>query len=256
MSATLPPPVRPFRLEDAAGTHKFTVDEYHRMLAVGVLVDGEPVELLDGYVVKKWDREAGRTAGEGFPQWSGLRKFTVAEYHAMIEAGILTPDDPAELLEGYVVNKMPQNTPHGGAITRLNVRLLRRLPAGWTVRIQLPVSLAVSEPEPDVAVVRGDETSYDSHHPGVSDCAILIGVADSSLVRDRRDKGRVYAAAGIPAFWVVNVADRQIEVYTDPDAATSPPAYRTRTDYRPGDAVPLVLDGRPAGGIAVNDLIP
>src|SRR5439155_15243835 len=164
--------------------------------------------------------------------------------------------DRVELLEGYVVTKMPQNTPHGGAVARLTVRVPRRLPAGWTIRPQLPVTLSGSEPEPDLAVVRGDETSYDTRHPGPSDFGILIEVADSSLLTDRRDKGRIYARESIPVYWIVNLVDRQVEVYTDPDPAASPPAYRTRTDYRPGDAVPIALDGQPAGSIPVADLIP
>src|SRR5207248_1191302 len=85
--------------------------------------------------------------------------------------------------------------------------------------------------------------SYDTRHPGPSDFGILIEVADSSLLTDRRDKGRIYARESIPVYWIVNLVDRQVEVYTDPDPAASPPAYRTRTDYRPGDAVPITFRG-------------
>lgn len=252
MSVTIPPPGRPFELDDAAGTHKFTVAEYHRLLDIGVLSEGEPVELLDGYIVKKWDR----SATPGFPQWSGLRRFTVAEYHAMIEAGVLTSDDPVELLEGYLVLKLPQNMPHGGTIQRLNKRLVRTAPAGWEVRCQLPITLAGSEPGPDFAVVRGDDRTYDTRHPGPADFGLLIEVADSSVLIDRRDKGRIYARAGIPVYWIVNVADRQVEVYTDPQPGATPPAYAARTSYLPGQDVPILLDGQAATAIPAADLLP
>ena len=86
---------------------------------------------------------------------AGFFRLTVAEYHEMIRTNILTTDDRVELLDGYLVNKMPQNTPHSCTIDRLTEDLNRLKPAGWRVRIQLPVTLANSEPEPDGAVVRG-----------------------------------------------------------------------------------------------------
>ena len=109
-----------FTLANVAGTYRFTADQYHRMLDAGVLVEGEPVELLEGSVVWKMDHTEAWRQPSGFPQWSGLRTFTVPEYHAMIRASILTPDDAVELLEGYLVNKMSHNSPHSGAITRMS----------------------------------------------------------------------------------------------------------------------------------------
>jgi Uma2 family endonuclease len=173
----------------------------------------------------------------------------------MGDAGIIMEGDRIELLEGYLVEKPMRKPPYDGAITRLTNRLPRRLPAGWVLRGQSAVSFAESEPEPDGAVVRGDETSYDARHPGPTDFGIIIEVSDSSLGFDRREKGRIYARAGVPVYWVVNVEDRQVEVYTDPDSAASPPAYRTRTDYLPGQDLPIVLDGQPAGTIPVADLL-
>jgi Uma2 family endonuclease len=164
--------------------------------------------------------------------------------------------EPIELLEGYLVEKHVRNPPHDGAVTRLTNRLPRRLPSGWVTRIQCAVSMLESEPEPDGAVVRGDDTSYDSRLPVGADFGIIIEVSDSSLSFDRREKGRIYARAGIPVYWVINVADRQIEVYTDPDTAANPPVYRTHTDYHPGDQLPITLDGKQAGTIPVSDLLP
>jgi Uma2 family endonuclease len=81
-------------------------------------------------------------------------------------------------------------------------------------------------------------------------------VADSSLHIDRHEKGRIYARAGIPVYWIVNVVDKQIEVYTDPDPTANPPAYRTRTDYKPGDQLPVTLHGKQAATIAVTEMLP
>jgi Uma2 family endonuclease len=130
------------------------------------------------------------------------------------------------------------------------------LPSGWIPRIQCAVAFGESEPEPDAAVVRGDDTSYDSRLPNASDFGIILEVADSTLAFDRRDKGRIYARAGIPVYWIINVADRQIEVYSDPDSSASPPAYRSRTDYSTGDQVPILLDGTSQGTLPVSDLLP
>ena len=85
---------------------------------------------------------------------------------------------------------------------------------------------------------------------------MVVEFADASLEFDRVVKQRIYARAGIPEYWIVNVVETQLEVYTDPDATATPPAYRTRTDYTPGQSVPLVLDGQTVAGIPVADLLP
>ncbi len=185
-----------------------------------------------------------------------VRRFSVAEYHRMIDAGILTEDDPVELLEGWIVPKMPRNPPHDGTIQLANVRVGRRLPVGWTIRVQCAVTTGDSEPEPDVTVVRGDETSYLARHPGPADIGTLIEVADSSLSRDRHEKGTAYAHARIALYWIINLTDRWIEVYTDPDPSANPPVYANRTDYRPGEQIPLVLDSTTVALIPVSELLP
>src|SRR5438132_62975 len=91
---------------------------------------------------------------------AGFRRFSVAEYHRLIQIGILTEDDNLELLEGYLVHKMSRNPPHDGTIQKVMKRLLRFHPAGWEVRVQSAITLPESEPEPDLAVVRGDENTY------------------------------------------------------------------------------------------------
>jgi Uma2 family endonuclease len=185
----------------------------------------------------------------------GLRKFTVAEYDELVRAGVLGPNDRVELLEGYLVPKISHNPPHAGTIHLLVAVLSHVLPAGWVFRSQLPVVLSDSEPEPDGAIVRGDRRTYLTRHPVPADFGVVIEVASSSLDEDRVDQARIYAHAGLPEYWIVNLVDRQIEVYTNPQSAAAPPRYATRTDYRPGATVPLKLDGTTVA-IRVDDLLP
>ncbi len=189
-------------------------------------------------------------------QIAGLRRFSVAEYHKLIEIGLLTEDDNIELLDGFLVHKMSRNPPHDAAIQKILKRLFRILPPDWDLRVQSAVTLSSSEPEPDLAIVRGDETRYLTNHPGPTDIGLVIEVADSTLDSDRRDKGRIYAEAGISTYWIVNLVDRQIEVYTLPSGATATPAFAQRKDYRMGDDVPLRLDVAVLGNILVQELLP
>jgi Uma2 family endonuclease len=187
---------------------------------------------------------------------AGFRRFTVAEYHRLIELGVLTEDDNLELIEGYLVLKMSRKPPHDGTLHRLIKRLTRHLPAGWDLRIQSAITLTDSEPEPDLAIVREDADGYLTRHPSASDAGLVIEVADSTLAGDRADKGRVYARAGIPCYWIANLVDGQIEEYTSPSGPTALPAYAQRKDYRPGDDIPLVLGGQQVATLPVRDLLP
>lgn len=187
---------------------------------------------------------------------AGFRRFTVAEYHKLIDLGILTEDDNLELLEGYLVHKMTRKPPHDGTLDLIRETLRPLLPAGWMLRIQAAITLSDSEPEPDGAIVRGNARSYLARHPGPADVGLVAEVADSTLSADRIDKCRIYARAGIACYWIVNLNDRQIEVYTAPSGPTPSPGYGQRVDYRVGDQVPLVLDGATAAAIPVQDLLP
>ena len=131
------------------------------------------------------------------------RRWSVAEYQRQIDLGLLTDEDKVELLEGEVVDKMPINPPQDSTITRLNRRLSRLIPDACLVRCQNTLELFQSRPEPDFAIVRGDESDFDTVHPGPNDVALVIEVSDSSLERDRVQKGRIYSKAGIPIYWVV-----------------------------------------------------
>jgi hypothetical protein len=195
--------------------------------------------------------------GGGFqPPPYPIRKFTVSEYHRLIQTGVLTEDDPVELLEGWIVPKMPHNPPHDGTIGLLQEVLRSHLPGAWCIRIQSAITLSESEPEPDVVIASGPTRQYVARHPGPQDIALVIEVADSSLDRDRRDKGRIYAQESIPFYWIINLVDGQVEVYTDPSGPSPAPAYQQRQDYFPVNTIPLVLAGQAVAQIAVRELLP
>ena len=142
-------------------------------------------------------------------------RVTVHQWHAMIDAGVLGPDDKVELIEGVIVNRSPQGPQHGRLVIELNYRLGRALPDGWRVSPQCPVTLGgYSEPEPDIAVVSAQEANATDAHP--SHPVLCIEVAKSSLRIDRVKAG-MYATYGVPEVWIVDVEGEAIEVYRDPD---------------------------------------
>jgi Uma2 family endonuclease len=143
-------------------------------------------------------------------------RLSIEQYHAIIQAGILTDDDSVELLEGWLVFKMPKNPPHRVTTRLVRTALENILPAGWYVDSQEPITLSNSEPEPDIVVVRGDTRQYLDRHPGAEDIALIIEVSDTTLQRDRTVKKRIYARAGISIYWIVNLVEEQVEVYSQP----------------------------------------
>jgi Uma2 family endonuclease len=187
---------------------------------------------------------------------AGFRRFSVPEYHRLIELGILTEDDNLELLDGYLVHKMSRNPPHDAAIQKGTKKWLRLLPPGWDLRVQSAITLPGSEPEPDFAIVRGDESAYVSRHPTPAEVGLVVEVSDSTLPGDRDDKGRIYARAGIDYYLIVNINDRQVEAYTSPSGPVPDPSFASRVDYRPGDTISLLLGGTALVQVAAQDLLP
>jgi len=186
---------------------------------------------------------------------AGFRRLTVKEYHRLIEIDLLTPSDRVELIEGFLVKKMSHNPPHADLLRWLTMKLSVMLPKGWVLSVQLPITLADSEPEPDFAVIRSRGRYYRDHgHPEPSDSPLVIEIADTSLAGDRRDKGRMYARAIIPTYWIVNVNEQQIEVYSSPSGPNDEPSFGQRRDFRLGESVPVVLDGVEVGTVAVAEL--
>jgi len=186
-----------------------------------------------------------------------VRRFTIAEYEHLVEQGILGERDPYHLLNGEIRLKMPINDPHTSSAMKLERRLFRLTPDEFLIWIEKPISFPGSEsqPEPDLAVVVGPENRYDAGKPHADDVCLIIEVADTSLAADRGEMSEIYAGGKVPEYWIVNLADRAVEVYTQPKGGKKP-TYRTRTDYAAGQSVPVVLGGKPVGEIAVSDILP
>jgi Uma2 family endonuclease len=197
---------------------------------------------------------ATRLEPETVPADLLVRRFTVDEYHRMIEAGIITPEHRVELLEGWIVEKMGQNPPHSGVVRRLNRFLSKVLPDDFLISGQLPVTLKTSEPEPDYTIIRGPDDRYDSRHPGADDVLLVIEVSNASLAKDRGTKARIYAKAGIPEYWIFNVADRTVEAYTEPRAGRAP-HYKKLTTYDRTEKLPLILDGNKIADLPLPELL-
>ena len=184
-----------------------------------------------------------------------VRRFTVDEYHRMIEWGFFAEDERFELLEGHIVAKMSRNPLHDATIVFAQKALEAVLPDHWHVRPQCAVTTADSEPEPDLAVVRGSPRDYTVYHPRPDAVALVVEVANTSLDEDRGTKGRLYARAGFRVYWIINLTDIRVEVYTDPAGGVAA-VYQRREDFGIGQSVPLLIDGQAKGPVAVRDLIP
>jgi Uma2 family endonuclease len=180
-------------------------------------------------------------------------RLTVDQYDRMLEQGVVAEDEAVELVGGILVKKMPKNSRYAAITGWLGERLAGMVPAGWHVRKEDPVRIPdYDEPEPDLAVARGAFLDYLGRHPGPGDVAliVIVEVAESSLATDRRDKRTAYEKAGVSQYWIVNLIDRQVEVY-----AISANGYSQPLILRAGDQVPVVVDGQQVGQVAVSDLI-
>jgi Uma2 family endonuclease len=176
------------------------------------------------------------------------RRFTVEEYHKMIDAGIFDGDERVELLDGVVFVVTRQGPSHAFVIERLNAALVQQLAGRFAIRPQLPLTLLPeSEPIPDLAVVNVGAATRE-HHP--STALLAIEVSDTTLRKDRTLKAAIYAEAGIPEYWIINVKNESIEVYRDPDPAAS--RYRTMVTLTSGQV--LTPSSIPGFSLPVADL--
>ncbi len=179
---------------------------------------------------------SGAAAGEDPEREQGprVRPITVAEYRAMGEAGIFGPDERVELVDGLLIVPPPQNVPHVSVLMRMQYRLHERLAQRAMIAQQLPVVVSDrSEPEPDFALIRWRDDYYARAKPTAADTFAIVEVADATLRMDRGRKRRVYARAGIPEYWIVNVRARQIEIHRDPHGG----AYPAPRIAKPGEVV-------------------
>ena len=182
------------------------------------------------------------------------RRFTRAEYDRLVEQGFFDEDERIELLDGLLVCREPQGSRHAVAVDLAREALQRAFGRAYYVRGHSPVALdEVSEPEPDLAVVRGHAREYVAAHP--SSPVLVVEVADSSLARDRRRKGPLCARAGIAEYWIVNLIDDVLEVYREPErSAAGRWKYRSVALFGPRATVsPLAA---PRRRVRVADLLP
>ena len=192
------------------------------------------------------------------PMARSLYRFSVEKYEAMIRSGVFTNHDRLELIDGYLVAKMTQYPTHTVSAQLCRVRVDRILPPGWHLRIEGPIRIPSqsSMPEPDLAVARGEIRDYSTRDPEPADVALVIEVADSSLDDDRVVKSRIFGGGGVALYCIINLVDRQVEVYSDPSGASEPLGYRHCEVYRPGQAVPIVIENTEVGRVPVVDLLP
>ena len=145
------------------------------------------------------------------------KRFTIDEYHRLIQLGFLHEGDRIELIQGELIQMAAKGTPHTFCTTRLLRQLDRLLGDRAVVRGQDPITLpANSEPEPDAVIARGNETDYLAHHPYPQDILLVIEISDSTLTYDQTTKLSLYAEAEIADYWIVNLIDRQLERYSQP----------------------------------------
>jgi Uma2 family endonuclease len=185
-----------------------------------------------------------------------LYRLSVAQYHAMAQHGILTPEDRVELIHGLLVSRAPMNPPHRVTVRKVRLALEAVLPATWYADPQVPTTLSTSEPLPDVVIARANLSADTTRHPAPADLGLVVEVSDTTLAYDRSTKGSLYAAERIPVYWIVNLVDNHLEVHTDPSGLAAQPDYAKRQVLGPTEVVAVVLDGVEVGRIAVRDLLP
>lgn len=192
------------------------------------------------------------TIADQFPS-GPVHRFTVDEYERIILSGALKEPDRVELLNGYVVDKMAKSPQHGYSTRKVLDSLGRLIVPGHTWRSEQPIRIPdYDEPEPDVAIVRGSTEDYAYRVPGPGDVELLIEVSLTTLDQDRGEKRIAYARGRIPVYWIINLLDRQVEVFAVP----GPNGYTSSQVYPEGQSIPVVIGGLALGDIAVNEILP
>ena len=193
--------------------------------------------------------------GVAIEPYAPVRRWRRVEYERLVELGFFD-GERLELLDGVLAVREPQGSSHAATVSLVAVVLTAAFRPGWYARQHAPLALGdASEPEPDVAMVAGEPRGHVHAHPSAA--ALVVEVADSSLRLDRRVKSAIYARAGLPEYWIVNLVDRTLEIHRDPGPSAdveSGWAYRSVHVLRPPATVaPL---GAPEVRIRVEELLP
>lgn len=248
-----PPVIEPPTVP-AERLYRMAPETYHGLIEHGLIAPQE-IALVDGLLV-----QGSECDGPSEPS-DRLYRMPLDVYHRVADAGLLGPGDKTELLDGLLLKKMTKGDPHIIATHLTRDALAAAVPGGWFVLKEDPVALPTgpsryaSEPEPDLAVVRGAIRDYLGHKPKPEDVALIVEVAETSLRWDRSKLTR-YAWANVPVAWIVNLNDRVVEVYSNPTGPVAPARYQDVTTYGPDDHAPVVVDGREVGRVAVAGLLP
>ena len=224
------------RTTKPSGLRLWTREEYYRMGDMD-LFDGARVELLDGQI---WEVHS-----------SYLYQWTQKQYDQLIDAGYFD-DGRVELLGGLIWDMTGQLSRHATGVRLTQLALEDTFGEGFEVRSQLPIVLPNGiEPEPDLAVAPGTPLDYAEHHPRAEELLLAVEVSDATLLKDRGQKLIAYAQGFVSEYWIVNLVNRQLEVYRQPTPAGTYSDFQT---YLPGDSIaPL---GMPEKVVAVSDLLP
>lgn len=189
------------------------------------------------------------SAGEPTPN---RKRWTRRDCEFLVNNGLLV--GRYELIDGEIISKMGQNAPHSFVINRFNGRLIRLFGEDF-VRIQSPIDVAdadrnTNDPEPDAAVTRGPATDYAVRQPGPQDVLLVVEVADTTLRYDTTTKAALYARAGIPDYWVVDVNGRRLLMHRSPQNGV----YQSVVEYAEGESVAPLENVQ--ASVMVGDLLP
>jgi Uma2 family endonuclease len=186
-----------------------------------------------------------------------LRPFSVDEYHRLAELGILRSDERVELLEGIITVMSPIGPRHSTTVELIYRLFLKLLPADWDVSMQRDILLSQSVPQPDVCILRGDFKDYADHKPQAADIGLLIEVSETTLDKDRDLKQKLYAAGGIPEYWIVNLTENRLEAYRRPIAASGeqPAKYDAVETLGQNESLTVTLDGKVVFKSAVIEIL-
>ncbi|MBN8560295.1 MAG: Uma2 family endonuclease [Leptolyngbya sp. UWPOB_LEPTO1] len=170
-----------------------------------------------------------------------LKRFTIEEYHRLIKLGFFQEDDRIELIWGQLIHKIQKSTAHSACNTRLTRQLIDLLEDQATIQNQSPITLANnSEPEPDLAIVQNRPDDYLSGHPRPEDILLVIEISDLSLTYDQETKLEMYAEDNIQNYWIFNLLDRVLEMYSEPyRKSDSEFGYRLKRIALPNERVKL-----------------
>ncbi|HYP21663.1 MAG TPA: Uma2 family endonuclease [Chloroflexia bacterium] len=177
-------------------------------------------------------------------------RFSVDEYNKMAESGILPEDARVELIEGEIVDMAPIGLRHAQCVNNLSWLLSDLLPGKARVQVQNPVQLdQYTQVQPDITLLRFRDYTRDRQHLGPADVLLAVEVSDTTLIKDRRLKLPLYAQAGIPEVWIVNIQQERIEVHSQPEDG----AYKSVRRLRRGQSVPV--PGFAEAKIKVDDVL-